>query len=94
MWGLVVIVDLAVAVILAVFVAAAMASLALAKRLFATQLIVAFVMLMLVWVFIVDLVVEVVTAVLFAVAMASLALTKRLFTIARHYIPFCMFCSY
>eukprot|EP00957_Ditylum_brightwellii_P085626 6513907-Ditylum_brightwellii.AAC.1 len=61
MWGLVVIVDLAVAMILAIFVAAAMASLTLAKRPFAAQLIVAFEMLMIVCVFIVDLVVEMVT---------------------------------
>eukprot|EP00957_Ditylum_brightwellii_P153617 11690770-Ditylum_brightwellii.AAC.1 len=47
----------------------AMASLALAKRLFATQLIVAFVVSMIVFVFIVDLVVDVVTAVLVAAAM-------------------------
>eukprot|EP00957_Ditylum_brightwellii_P186579 14205591-Ditylum_brightwellii.AAC.1 len=65
-----------------------MASLALAKHPFATQLIFAFVMLMIVCVFIIVLMVDVVTAVLVAAAMASLALEKRLFAAARHYIPF------
>eukprot|EP00957_Ditylum_brightwellii_P039251 2969460-Ditylum_brightwellii.AAC.1 len=73
--------------VLAVFVAAAMASLPLAKRPFAAQLIVAFVMSMIVCVFIVDLVVDVVMAVLVAAAMTSLALAKRLVAAARHYIP-------
>jgi hypothetical protein len=68
-----------------------MASLALAKRPFAAQLIVAFVMSMIVCVFIIVLVVDVVTAVLVAAAMASLALAKRLFATARLYIPFCLF---
>eukprot|EP00957_Ditylum_brightwellii_P003481 263518-Ditylum_brightwellii.AAC.1 len=63
-----------------------MASLALAKRPFPAQLIVAFVLSV-----IVVLVVDVITAVLVAAAMASLALAKRLFAAARHYIPFCLF---
>eukprot|EP00957_Ditylum_brightwellii_P150669 11472150-Ditylum_brightwellii.AAC.1 len=46
------------------------------KHLFVAQLIVAFVMLMVVWVDIVDLAVMVVTLVLVAGAMASLALAK------------------
>eukprot|EP00957_Ditylum_brightwellii_P173323 13196276-Ditylum_brightwellii.AAC.1 len=65
-----------------------MASLALAKRLFAAQLIVAFAVTMIVCVFIIDLVVDAVTAVLVAAAMAFLALAKRLFAAARLYIPF------
>eukprot|EP00957_Ditylum_brightwellii_P187574 14283901-Ditylum_brightwellii.AAC.1 len=68
-----------------------MASLALVKRLFAAKLIVAFAVVMVVWVFIVDLAVEVVTAILVAAAMVSLALTKRLFATARHYIPCCLY---
>eukprot|EP00957_Ditylum_brightwellii_P153285 11666146-Ditylum_brightwellii.AAC.1 len=68
-----------------------MASLALAKRPFAAQLIVAFVVVMVVCVFIVDLAVEVVTVVLIAAAMASLALAKRPFAAARHYIPCCLY---
>eukprot|EP00957_Ditylum_brightwellii_P006397 485989-Ditylum_brightwellii.AAC.1 len=91
MWGLVDTVDLVVAVVFAVFGAVAMASLALAKRLFATQLIVAFVVLNVVCVIIVDVVVEVVMPVLVAAAMASLALAKCPFTPARHYISFCMY---
>eukprot|EP00957_Ditylum_brightwellii_P137832 10508666-Ditylum_brightwellii.AAC.1 len=74
MWGLVDIVDLAVAVVLAVFGAAALVSLAPAKHPIATQLIVAFVALMIVWVDIVDLAVEVVMPILVAAAMASLTL--------------------
>ena len=89
-----VLIDLAVAVVLAVYVAAAMASLALAKRPFAAKLIVVFVVAMVVWVFIVDLAVEVVTAVLVAAAMASLALAKHLISAARHYIPFVCLCNY
>eukprot|EP00957_Ditylum_brightwellii_P058721 4452862-Ditylum_brightwellii.AAC.1 len=65
-----------------------MASLALAKRPFAAQSIVAFVLSMIVCVFITVLVVDVVTAVLDAAAMASLALAKRLFAAARHHISF------
>eukprot|EP00957_Ditylum_brightwellii_P045560 3454749-Ditylum_brightwellii.AAC.1 len=68
-----------------------MASLALAKRLFAAQLIVEFVVVIVVCVFIVDLVVEVVTSVLVAAAMASLALVKHPFAAARHYIPCCLY---
>eukprot|EP00957_Ditylum_brightwellii_P004793 365346-Ditylum_brightwellii.AAC.1 len=66
-----------------------MASLALVKRPFAAQLIVAFVVLMIVWVDIVDLAVEVVTLVLVAAVTTSLALAKRPFAPARHYIPLC-----
>eukprot|EP00957_Ditylum_brightwellii_P171979 13093749-Ditylum_brightwellii.AAC.1 len=66
--------------------AAATASLALAKCPFASQLIIAFVVVMVVWVFIVDLTVEVVTKVLVAVAMASLALAKHPFAAARNFM--------
>ena len=77
--------------VLAVFVAATMASLALVKHPFAAQLNVAFVVVMVICVIIVDLVVEVVTPVLVAAAMAPLALAKRSFAAARHYISFCLF---
>eukprot|EP00957_Ditylum_brightwellii_P131642 10039820-Ditylum_brightwellii.AAC.1 len=63
-----------------------MASLALMECPFATQLIVAFVIVKVVCVFIADLTVEVVTVVLVAAAMVSLALAKRPFATARHYI--------
>eukprot|EP00957_Ditylum_brightwellii_P003336 252493-Ditylum_brightwellii.AAC.1 len=88
MWGLVDIIDLAVVVVWVVFGAAAMAPLAPKKCPFTTQLIVAFVVVIVVYVIIVDLAVEVVTPVLVAVAMESLALAKCPFTTARHYIPF------
>eukprot|EP00957_Ditylum_brightwellii_P088385 6731975-Ditylum_brightwellii.AAC.1 len=73
-----------------VFGAAALASLALAKRLFPAQLIVTFVMVIVVCVIIVELAVEVITPVLVAAEIVSLALMKRPFATARHYIPFCL----
>eukprot|EP00957_Ditylum_brightwellii_P135879 10364255-Ditylum_brightwellii.AAC.1 len=85
------IVDLSVAVVLAVFGAAAMSSLALEKHLFAAQSVVEFVVLIVVCVIIVDLAVDAITPALVAVAMASLALMKRPFAPARHYIPFCLY---